>query len=411
MVIFTLALSMAVTLFLVNRKLNIGYSLIVGALLLAILNGRSISYIVNLFFKSLIEDTTVSLVFTIGLITILGHLMEKYLILDRMIYALENMLRSAKGTILAAPAIIGTLLVTGGALMSCPVVDNLGERLNIPRDKRAAINLIFRHALYFIFPLSPAIVLAAQLGEFNVWDFIKLQFPIALMMYIVGYIVFLRGYREPKLEKASPKQYFMIVIRFLKFSSPILISVFGAALLNLPFYISLVPGIILCFVINLFDKRNDHKYDVGESVFMTIYNGIKPSMIISIIGIMVFKNFVNDIQEIQTSLSKLLEIGIPLEILILLAGAIISFPLASTQPGIAILFPIILPLASSYEIKLLYAMFIYTSAFIFYFISPLHLCQVLTIEHFSIHIKELYRHYVIILPLIFLTMLVIYMIN
>ncbi|SHK46146.1 DUF401 family protein [Paramaledivibacter caminithermalis] len=411
MVVLTLIISMGAVLFLVNKKVNIGYSLMIGAVLLSLLSGRSFSYIINVFFKTFSQATTITLALTIALITVLGHLMEKYLILDRMITALEKMLRSAKATILIAPAIIGTLLVTGGALMSCPVVDKLGNRLNIPKDIRASINLIFRHALYFFFPLSPTIILAAEIGNYNLWDFVKLQFPIAIAMYILGYFFYLRKYHEPKLEKIEINQYIKAIREFILYSSPILVSLFGSLVFSLPFYISLIIGILVSIVINIYDKSRDNKYNINENVLKTIYKGFKPSMVIAIIGIMVFKNVVNDFDKLFIFLNSLLDKGIPVELLIFISCAIISFPLASTQPSIAILYPMILPLAPNPHIKLLYAMFIYVSGFMFYYISPLHMCQVLTLEYFEVKIKDLYKNYIYILPLTYLVMVAIYVIN
>jgi len=412
MTIFSLTISIAAMLFLVNKKVNTGYSLMTGSILLALLNGKGFVYVIKIFLKTLLESATITLAITIILITILGHLMEKYLILDRMILSLEKMLRSAKTTILIAPAIIGTLLVTGGALMSCPVVENLGKRLNMPKDRRASINLVFRHGLYFVFPLSPTMIMAAKLGDYKVWDFIKLQFPIALVMYILGYIFYLRSFNEPKIEKVKDlKQYLKTICEFLLYSSPILVSLLGVALFNLPFYFSLIAGILLSISINLYDRKQDNKYKINENIFKLIYSGIKPSMAIVIIGIMLYKNVVNDIDEIYVYLNNLLDKGIPIEVLILAACAIISFPMASIQPGVAILFPMILPLAPTYEIKLLYAMFIYISAFMFYYISPLHLCQVLTLEYFDVKMKDLYKNYKYLLPLTYLMMIIIYIVK
>ncbi|KYH33996.1 hypothetical protein CLTEP_20480 [Clostridium tepidiprofundi DSM 19306] len=411
MIIVTLIISMGIILFLASKKVNIGYSLIIGGILLSLLNGRNVLNIFNIFLKTCSDYTTISLAVTITFITILGYLMEKYFILDRMMIALEKMLRSTKATILFAPSIIGTLLVTGGALMSCPVVDNLGERLNLSRDKKAAINLVFRHALYFIYPLSPTIILSTQIGNYNIWDFIKLQLPIALAMYAFGYIFLLKKCINPSIEKMNVKQYFKTIYEFIFYSSPILISLIGVLILNLPFYISLILGILLSISINLYDRNHDTKFKINESTFKTIIKGIKPSMIIAVLGIMFFKNIVNDINEIFTFLHSLLDMGVPLEVLILIASGIISFPLASIQPSIAILYPMILPLAPNYHVKLLYAMLIYTSSFVFYFISPLHMCQVLTLEYFDVKIKDLYKNYVYILPLIYLVMIAVYIVN
>jgi hypothetical protein len=211
MVFFSLILSMAIILLLVSKKVNIGYSLMIGATLLALLNKKGLLYILQIIFETILDSTTITLVVIVLLISILGHLMNKYEILDRMILALEKMLRSAKLTILLAPAIIGTLLVTGGALMSCPVVEKLGEKLDISKNKRAAINLIFRHALYFMFPLSTSIIMASKIGEFDVMDFVKLQFPISIAIYILGYIFYLRGHTEQRPDRISSKEYLILL--------------------------------------------------------------------------------------------------------------------------------------------------------------------------------------------------------
>ncbi|WP_202710258.1 DUF401 family protein [Sporosalibacterium faouarense] len=411
MAIITLIISITVVLIIVSKKVNIGYSLMIGAVLLALLNKMSPIKILSLVWQTFSDYSSVTLAITIGLITILSHLMDKYLILDRMISSLEKVLRSAKITILFTPAIIGTLLVTGGALMSCPVVDKLGDKLNLPNDKRASINLIFRHALYFVYPLSPAIILAAEVGNINLWDFIKLQFPITIVMYILGYIFLLRKCDDTKPEKTSLKEYMISIKEFLLYASPILISLLGVIVLRLPFYISLLFGILISISINIYDKRQDSKYDTNQRVFKTIFQGLKIPMVVAILGIMLFKNVVNNIDEIYVQLNGFLDKGIPLELLIIIGCAVISFSMASTQPSIALLFPMILPLATSYGMKLNYAMFIYVSAFTFYYISPLHLCQVLTIEYFDVKVKNLYKNYVYILPITYLSMIVIYLLN
>jgi integral membrane protein (TIGR00529 family) len=331
-------------------------------------------------------------------------MMEKYGILDNMIKSLEYLIGSAKITLLLAPAIIGTLLVTGGALMSCPVVKNLGERLSVEDDKMAAINLIFRHALYFIFPLSPTLILASQVGEINLFDLIRIQFPIALSLYVLGYIIFLRGYKDSEKKKRTLRGVMKNLGEFLYYCMPLIVSVFGALILKLPFYITLVFGILTCVLIDLRGKREG-------SYLIDAIKGIRLKMVLAILGIIYFKIVIDKMDGLDTILDGVLGNGIPMELIILISCALISFPLASTQPSIAMLYPIILPLSGSYDLKLLYAMLIYTSGFMFYYISPLHLCQVLTLEYFDVKIKKLYKNYIIILPLTYSVMLFIYFFN
>ncbi len=408
MLVISLIVSISVILFLVSRKINIGYSLIVGSLLLALLNGRDLSRFIQIALFTITETATISLTLTIALIALLAHVLDRYVILDRMIAALEKLLGSTKNTLLVAPAIMGTLTVYGGALMSCPMVGSLGDRLSISNDRKAAINLLFRHALYFVFPLSSNIILASQLGDFKVFDFIKLQFPIAIALYMLGYFFLLREFKDKKREKISSKLYIRAIGEFLLYSSPILVSLIGAMLFDLSFNISICIGILISIAINQYDKRHNEEYNTNESPIITIYKGIKFPLIITILGIMLYKNTVNDIDEVLLFLNGLLEKGLPIELLIIIAAGIICLPLASMNPGIAILYPMILPLAPTYETKLLYAMFIYTSAFVFYFISPLHLCQVLTLDYFKVKMNALYRQYLYVLPLTFMVMVAIY---
>jgi hypothetical protein len=292
--------------------------------------------------------------------------------------------------------------------MSCPVVDNLGEKMDISKEKKASINMIFRHGLYFIFPLSPTIIMAAEIGGYKIKDFILLMLPIGIIFYIIAYALYFRKVESPQIQKVDMNEYLGYVKEFLIYSSPILVSLIGVLIFNLEFYISLISGIILCFIINQFDKRRDSKFDLRESILRTMIKGVKIPLVISIFGIMVYKNIVNDIDEITELLRNMLEAGIPIELVGLLSAALISYALGSTNPSVAILFPMILPLAPDYDTKLLYAMFIYTTAFMFYFISPLHLCQIVTFDYFKVKMKKVFKNYIYILPVTYLAMVIIY---
>ncbi len=148
---------------------------------------------------------------------------------------------------------------------------------------------------------------------------------------------------------------------------------FGSVLLallfsNFPFYVSLAGGIVVCRLLAI---KSSETSALETGFFIHIKQGFKGKMVLAIIGIMFFKNVVNNFDDLYIYIKSLIDLGIPLELLIVVSAAVICFPLASTQPGIAILFPIILPMAPDYHTKLLYGMFIYTSSFLFYYIfSP-----------------------------------------
>lgn len=409
MIILYLLITMALILFLSSKTKNIGVSLIIGAVTISMMTGKGLTFIIESFIKTLTEPLTLELLLAILCISILGYLMNVLGYMNRMIESLEHVLRSVKLTILLTPAIVGTLLVTGGALMSCPMVEELGEKINLSSDKKATVNLLFRHGLYFVYPLSPPMILAIKLGGFNPWAFIRLMLPVSLAMYALGYFVFLKDVEIKKLKPIDLKEYFKYFLKFIYNTSPIIVSILGVFVLGLPFYQSLIMAIVLIFVLHNFEHFMNGIQ--RKEILKLIPKGINIKMLIAILGIMYFKNVVGSMEALNVTLTGFINSGFPVEMIIFLSTALISYTLASTQPGVAILFPLVLPLASTMELKMLYGMFIYVSAFMFYYTSPLHMCQVLTLEYFDVSIKKLYKNYRYILPGVYLVMVAVYVIN
>jgi integral membrane protein (TIGR00529 family) len=409
MIILKLIVAMVLILYLSNKTKNIGLSLIIGGSFLALISMKSLEEIFQTFIMTSTEPLTIELLLAILFISILGYLMDQLEYMNRMIEGLENVLRSVKLTILLTPAIVGTLLVTGGALMSCPMVETLGNRIGLSNEKKATVNLIFRHGLYFIYPLSPPMILAIKLGGFDPWAFIRLMLPMSIAMYFVGYFIFLKDIEVKPLPKITVKEYFKNLVKFLYFTSPIILSVLGVFVLGIKFHYSLALGILWLVGI----QEIDLLMNKGErkNVLKLIPKGISIKMLLAIFGIMYFKNIVGGLDALNATLNSFINSGFPIEIIILFSAALISYTLASTQPGIAILFPLILPLASTMDMKLLYGMFIYVSAFMFYYASPLHMCQVLTLEYFDVSIKKLYSNYKVILPVVYVVMIAMYVVN
>ena len=94
--------------------------------------------------------------------------------------------------------------VLGGAAVSAPLVDKLGDGLDLSPDTKAAINLVFRHGMFFIFPLSPTMILVANLIGVSVGTLISKLWVYGVGFWIAGYWLFLRNTGQPKTVEASP---------------------------------------------------------------------------------------------------------------------------------------------------------------------------------------------------------------
>lgn len=400
MIIVKLVVVVLVLLVLINKKLNIGISLLISSVLMLLLMGQGPVQLWEAAVDMVMDPITYTMTFTILFISILGYLMGRYKMLDRMVYHLEQIVRSAKMAIMLSPTIIGLLLVTGGALMSCPVVDSLGEKLKISPSHRAAINMVFRHGLYFAYPLSTTIILAAQLGGFALWDFIKIQIPVTIVIFGLGYFVLLRGVKDERPEKVTKKQYFKHIVSFLLYSLPITISIIATVVTGWEFHYTLPLGILTAIVINLVECRKNAEYKIPENPFVLIVKGVNIKMLTTVWGILLFKAVIGSLAELEIFVQSMVKGGIPVEIIVLVACSILAFSMGNFQPSLAIVYPLILPLASGDAEVLLFAYLMYAVGFIAYFTSPIHMCQVLTLEYFKTTMKELYKHYVVFLPAI-----------
>lgn len=419
MILAKLVAAMALVIFMSNRKINLGIALAAGGIVLGLLAGRPPVLLAGVMSGAVISPLAVELALIILMITILGHVMKELEILERMVLGFEGVLRSSKLTILIIPAIMGSFAVTGGALLSCPVVDTLGEKLSLDTDKRAAINLIFRHIFgMFLFPFTASFIMATRLADISPGTFILMFLPIALFMLAMGYLLFLREAREPDRAPFRWVVYGRSIRELLLYASPIYVSLALALALGIPFYGALAIGVLLTMGIFKTLVENSPAYRARGGKPQSIGNlgrlivrGVRPGMVLAVLGILAFKAVIEEIHEIPAVLQVLMDGGIPIEVVIVVFGWLMAFASSSTQGTIALLYPLILPLAGTEPLKQAYVLLIYMSGFLGYYISPLHMCQVLTLQYFDVKTKALYRNYRMILPATALFTLILYFIR
>jgi hypothetical protein len=107
---------------------------------------------------------------------------------------------SRKATVAMLPAVIGFLPMPGGALFSAPLVDRCDEHGAIPPLLKTHINYWFRHVWEYWWPLYPGVLLLMQITKLQVWQLMLVGLPLTLASLGAGYLFYLR--RLPAIEKA-----------------------------------------------------------------------------------------------------------------------------------------------------------------------------------------------------------------
>ncbi len=352
----------------ISRK-NLALGLICGAITLGLFT-LPLSLVWNRIGFTLTDSAVIWLMLAMGLIPLIGGTMKE----SGQIDSLVNNLRIKKRYLLAvSAALMGLLPMPGGALLSAPILEKGGE--NVPNDLISAINNWFRHLFILIYPLSPALIVSAQITNLDVYRAIVYLLPGFAVAYILGYFFMLRhvGGRQVYADGFSWKGLAvpLIVILTAPALDFALKRIFSIG--NLATFIGVLSGLTLSIALS------PHRLDLKQiAVRMKPWN-----FALIILGMFLYLNIFqeSDVGRIIATL--------PLPPLILAVGAgfVLALLTGRVQLPASIIFPVYLAMA----VNITPAVFalIYTATYFGYIISPVHPCLVVTCEYFNISIKSM----------------------
>ncbi|MEA2054547.1 MAG: DUF401 family protein [Candidatus Thermoplasmatota archaeon] len=378
--IAALVLSFSVIIYLVANKKNFGVAMIAGALLLGVLTNPE--KIPKIFYDSITDWKVDSLIVIVILIKIFATVLQET---GQISLVIENLKRviPERGMLAITPFIFGLLPVPGGALLSAPMVDTQGKRLDVSEEGKTFINLWFRHIGFLIFPLSTALVIMSQLSRVNINNLIVIQTPIFIVSIVLGsfYILKLSKKKVKKEMKKREKKEIILetTINFmpliLTIAMTFILSLF--IYLNIAFLVALPSGIFL----SLFIHGEKNKSEI-------IKKGFSASLAIAVFSIMFYKNITNVSGVTEIAAKYLQNTSTTALVIIPILSFTIGVLTAHNMAAIALAYPMLYPLIGNnvHLVSLLYV-----SSFMGYLISPLHLCVVVSYEYFKPKFVELYK--------------------
>jgi len=393
---------------LLYKRVNLGIVLNASALLLASI-ALDWSRIPEIVYKTSIDVLTVSVVLATFGIMLLSQLYKETGLINCLSGSMGRLIKNPKIVLCLLPAIIGFLPVAGGALMSAPLVDSEAEKLRLKPEKKAYINLWFRHTIFPVYPLSQVLIVAAALGATTVPYMILCQMPVVAVMVIVGYgigfwkVTYERREKESEDEKNSADSN---AKTFLVAFSPTMAAIIVAVGLDSVFadlsklgFDVLIASLVGLAVLILVSRPNADQF-------------LKPLKSWGIYGITfaAYGAFLLGNVMRATGISDLLGTlaangGVDSTALLVFIPAALGALTASALGGVTIGFPI---LSSLFTISPKMASLIYMSAYLGYVISPTHLCFTFTADYFKCHHGRLYKYVIPSFLLTFPMVLVVY---
>lgn len=377
----------------IRKKIKLSTSLLIVAFIIAILSGLGLeSYfrtLVGVFMKPNSRDT----VLTVLMVGILGGLMKHYGLLEKVVDTLLKVITSKKIILMIIPSMIGLMSVPGGAILSAPFINRIGEEVNLERPRRAVINLIFRHVSMMVLPFTTSLLfIRAGLPDVNIYKVVGYGFIFVASTVFLGYNLFIKDIKTEK--GVRDKNVLGNILKFLLYTSPIYISVIVNAITGLPFFVSMVFSVFAAFLLS------------NKSGFINqVIKGININTILIVVSVLLLKDIILQLDQmlllVESLLSKI-DSGIGILLIFALVSVVFGFITGYPTSSLAITLPMLGMMNLPDGQVHVYAYFLLVLSFLGYFFSPLHLCQVLTAGEMRVATGDLYKEYKKYAPIQFL---------
>ena len=379
----------AVIIFLIRKKQNLEYVMLLASLLVGVFFNLSLIQIGNNFVLALIDQTTLKLIGIIVLVYILSGVLRKVESLRDLVDSLQGLVKDYRLILAFIPALLGLIPMPAGAMFSAPMVKEVGDRVGLTPEEETFVNYWFRHIWEFVWPLFPGIILFAGLLKVEIQEVILVQFPLTIATVIVGFV-----WEYKNLKKDTTlinKKDILLNLKKLFFGVwPILLIIILVLGTKTDLLFSLLIVILSLIFLNI--KKLSLKI-LNE----IIRNDIDLSVVILITSIMIFKRILQVSGGIEIIPEAFAKLGVHPFVVLFSIPFFIGMMTGIGTAALGIGLPVLLPIIVQGEPNLYYAMLAFTGSFVGVMISPMHLCLVVTKNYFKADMGKIYK--MLILPL------------
>jgi len=176
--------------------------------------------------------TALRLSLIIFLINFLGRLLILGGGVRLLVESLERLFRDVRWVLAAIPAVIGLLPTPGGAMLSAPMVAELGDRLRLAPEQKVLANYWFRHIWEWWWPMFPAILIVLEDRYLTLPQLLVYLGPMTVAAVGLGWVFLLR--RVPRGEPEGRGRGIGDVFTVLRVLWPVIAVVAAVLVVRLP---------------------------------------------------------------------------------------------------------------------------------------------------------------------------------
>ena len=381
-----LGLVLFLLIFLIKKKVPVGISLLGGAILVGILFGMPLYGILRESVSAALDGQTLRLLAMVILIIFFGNLLRLIENMRDLARALESLVKNTKMVLMILPATIGLLPMPGGALMSAPMVEEVGARKGLSPEIKTTMNYWFRHVWEYCFPLYHGIILSAGILGVGLWKIAEAQIVLTFAMILLGLVFCTRKVKLPgddvKLEEELNKPFLLLV----KSIWPVMLVVILNLFLKVDLIIALIFVIVLLILLRKVKSKN---------VFGILRETVTFDVVILIFGIMIFKGLLEGSGAVEVMPEQMMLLGVPKAAVTGIIPLTVGLLTGVTSAFVGVSYPILLPFLIPDQVDWGLVMLLYACGFMGVMLSPVHFCLILTKDYFK---ADLWKVYKLILP-------------
>ena len=372
-------------------KLPLWIAILAGALVLALLTGLPVSQGAVIPLQTAADADFVILILMIFGILALSGIQGESGQGRRLVQSMERFIRWPRVRLVIFPAMMGFLPMPGGALFSCPMLEEAAHDLPLDPRRKVLINYWFRHIWEVSWPLYPGYVLASSLLGLELSTLLRYTFPLVIIAVATGWFFLMRDIKPPPATEVYSQAEVRAALRsFFYESLPLLVTLLGAVSISpllsrlapaIPSQTAFLMAVGLGVGLALFQGRGQLQKPLGQIVF----SSGNFRLVLMIYAIFIFKDVIN-------ASGIVAQMGAVGESTVLLMLVIIILPFfCGVLTGIMVgyvgaCFPIIIGLVAKsgleeYTLPLIVVALIAGNAGMM--LSPLHVCIIVTLNYFK----------------------------
>lgn len=400
------------------RKVHLGLAAALGGLALALWRGLGPAAVASVALGEALSIDTILLVGLMASIMAFSAAMKKSGAMGAFSSALRALAPSPRIAMAVAPLLIGTLPMPGGAILSAPLVDSMDSERRRDAASLSTANYWFRHILELSWPLYPAFILTSALTGIKADRLILLNAYAPPLLFCIG-LAFILPARKVRADAAHADAareplrplgarladfargvaplalvlgvYIALDLAWKAFSPALGLPDGVRALLGRygPIYLGLGAG---CASIL--------RGPGGKAAFEGSVGGSTWRLIAVIVGIRVFSSLLGAAGIADAAATELASAGIPAIVAIATLPFVAGMVTGVGFGYVGLAFPIVIGLAPSVPGMPFEAVIAFSAVFGYagMMLSPLHVCMVVSAEHFGVGLASMMRRFA--LPLL-----------